>query len=58
MTHLPIAVLGVVAGSARWLEVSTSHGEGRVGREGRVARCVWPVALILAGLILLCCRER
>ena len=57
MTHLPIAVLGVVAGSARWLEVSTSHGEGRVGREGRVARYVWPVALILVGLILLEYRE-
>jgi putative copper resistance protein D len=57
MTHLPIAVLGVVAGSARWFEVSTSHGEGRDGREACVARYVWPVALILVGLILLGYRE-
>jgi putative copper resistance protein D len=57
LTHLPIAVLGVAAGSARWLELSISDAEGRIDREGRVARYVWPVALILVGLILLDYRE-
>jgi copper resistance protein D len=51
MTHLPIAVLGVVAGAARWLELSSTQ------REGRVAGFVWPVALMLVGLILLDYRE-
>lgn len=51
MSHLAIAVLGVVAGSARWLELSMD------GRAGRIAGFVWPAALIVVGLILLDYRE-
>jgi putative copper resistance protein D len=51
MTHLPIAVLGVVAGSARWLELSTPN------REGRIGGLIWPTALILVGVVLLGYRE-
>jgi putative copper resistance protein D len=51
MTHLPIAVLGVVAGCARWLEVTAPD------EEGRWARWIWPTAFVLVGLLLLDYRE-
>jgi putative copper resistance protein D len=51
MTHLPIAVLGIVAGWARWLEVSAPEGEGKI------AGWVWPSAFVLIGLLLLDYRE-
>jgi len=50
-SHLPIAVLGVVAASARWLEVTAPDDEGRV------AGWVWPAAFVLVGLLLLNYRE-
>ena len=50
-SHLPIAVLGVVAGCARWLEV------GARGGEQRAAGWVWPSAFVLIGLLLLNYRE-
>jgi len=51
MTHLPIAVLGVVAGGARWLEIAAPR------EEGRWARWVWPAAFVAIGLLLLGYRE-
>lgn len=51
MTHLPIAVLGVVAGCARWLELAAPR------HEGRFAGYVWPLAFVLIGLLLLDYRE-
>jgi putative copper resistance protein D len=51
MTHLPIAVLGITAGWARWLEV------GARGKELRWAGWVWPSCFVLIGLLLLSYRE-
>jgi copper resistance protein D len=51
LTHLPLAVLGVVAGWARWLQVKAPE------REGRWAGWVWPVCFVLIGLLLLFYRE-
>ena len=51
MTHLPIAVLGIVAGWSRWLEVAAPRAEGRW------AAWVWPSAFVLIGLLLLDYRE-
>jgi copper resistance protein D len=51
MTHLPIAVLGIAAGWARWLEV-----EGPAA-EGRWAGWLWPACFVVIGLLLLGYRE-
>jgi putative copper resistance protein D len=51
MTHLPIAVLGISAGWARWLEVDAP------AEEGRWAGWVWPACFVLIGLLLLGYRE-
>jgi len=47
LTHLPIAVLGVIAGASRWLELRLPT------REGRRVGWIWPPALLGVGLILL-----
>jgi putative copper resistance protein D len=51
LTHLPIAVLGVTAGWARWLEVKAPDPERRW------AAWLWPVCFVLIGLLLLGYRE-
>ena len=51
MTHLPIAVLGIVAGWARWLEVEAPDAEGRW------SGWVWPACFVAIGLLLLDYRE-
>jgi putative copper resistance protein D len=51
LTHLPIAVLGIVAGWARWLEVEAPLAEGRW------AGWIWPCCFVLIGLLLLDYRE-
>ena len=51
LTHLPIAVLGIIAGWARWLEVKAPE------TVGRWAGWLWPPCLILVGLLLLGYRE-
>jgi copper resistance protein D len=51
LTHTPLALLGIAAGWARWLEI-------RLDRPGsRVAGWVWPVCFVLIGLLLLNYRE-
>lgn len=59
LSHTPMAVLGATAGWARWLELRLDEGdeceEGR--RAKRIAAWLWPVCLILAGLLLLNYRE-
>ena len=50
LSHLPIAVLGVAAAGARWLEIAAP-------RDGRWAGWVWPAALVLVGALLLDYRE-
>jgi putative copper resistance protein D len=51
VTHTPLALVGVTAGWARWLELRLG------GATSRVASYVWPVAFMLAGLLLLFYRE-
>jgi copper resistance protein D len=52
LTHLPLGVLGIVMGWARWLELRLPPPGGR--GPGRV----WAPALMLVGLLLLLYRER
>jgi putative copper resistance protein D len=51
MSHTPLALCGIIAGWARWLELRLP------GRISRAAAWVWPVAFVLVGLILLDYRE-
>ena len=51
LTHTPLALAGVSAGWARWLELRLP------GRGGRVAGWVWPICFMLVGVILLWYRE-
>jgi len=51
MTHLPISVLGITAGWARWLEVEAPEADGRW------AGWLWPVCFILIGILLVVYRE-
>ncbi len=51
LTHLPMAVLGIVAGWTRWLQVKAPDAEGRW------AGWVWPICFVLIGLLLLDYRE-
>jgi len=51
MTHLPIAVLGIIAGWARWLEVEAPEADGRW------AGWLWPACFIIIGLLLVGYRE-
>ncbi|WP_034996918.1 copper resistance D family protein [Beijerinckia mobilis] len=51
MSHVPLALCGIIAGWARWLELRLD------GRISRVASWVWPFAVLLVGLILLDYRE-
>jgi copper resistance protein D len=51
LTHLPIAVLGIGAGWARWLEIEAPD------EEGRWAGWLWPACFVLIGLLLLGYRE-
>ena len=51
MTHLPIAVLGIVAGWTRWLEIEAPNDDGRW------SGWIWPICFVLIGLLLLNYRE-
>jgi putative copper resistance protein D len=55
VTHTPLALAGIVAGWARWLELRLDPVGSPVLR--RVAGWVWPGCLVLCGLILLDYRE-
>ena len=55
VTHTPLALAGIVAGWARWLELRLDPAHSPVLR--RVAGWTWPVCLVLCGLILLDYRE-
>ena len=52
ITHTPLALVGVAAGWSRWLELRLDDSPAR-----RVASYVWPIAFVLAGLLLLFYRE-
>jgi copper resistance protein D len=51
LSHVPLALLGVAAGWARWLELRLDPPAGRV------AAWVWPICLVLVGFVLLNYRE-
>jgi putative copper resistance protein D len=51
MSHLPLALFGVAAAWARWLELRLDPPAGRI------AAAVWPVCLVMCGLLLLSYRE-
>ncbi len=51
LSHVPLALLGVSAGWARWLELRMP------GRAGRRAGYVWPFCFILIGFVLISYRE-
>jgi copper resistance protein D len=55
LTHTPLAITGIVAGWARWLELRLDPVANRT--EWRVARWLWPVCFVLIGLMLLNYRE-
>jgi putative copper resistance protein D len=51
LTHTPLALLGIAAGWARWLEI-------RLDPPGnRIAGWVWPICFVLIGFLLLSYRE-
>ncbi len=51
-SHVLIAILGITAGWARWLEVRVL-----TDRVKRLAGVVWPAAIMLAGMVLINYRE-
>jgi putative copper resistance protein D len=51
LTHLPLAIFGIAAGWARWLEIRLD------GRGARLAGIAWPIFFILVGAVLLTYRE-
>ena len=51
LTHTPLALAGIGAGWARWLELRLD------GRAARVAGWVWPVCFLVCGAVLLTYRE-
>jgi copper resistance protein D len=55
LTHTPLALAGIVAGWARWLELRLDPRTSPVA--WRVAHWLWPVCFIFVGLLLLDYRE-
>jgi putative copper resistance protein D len=52
ISHIPVALLGVIAATARWLELRLPSSATK-----SAAAFVWPMALIAAGAFLLLYRE-
>ena len=51
ISHVPVALAGMTAGAARWLELRLD------GPASRIASWVWPAAFVVVGVILLFYRE-
>ena len=51
LSHLPLAVFAVIGGCARWTELRGPESLARV------ARWVWPLCLVMIGILLLLYRE-
>jgi copper resistance protein D len=49
LSHIPLAVLAVIAGWSRWLEIRISHRTG--------FGSIWPVCFTLLGIVLMLYRE-
>ena len=52
MSHTPVALLGATAGWSRWLQLRLPQE-----RASRIGSYIWPVCLILVGIVLLDYRE-
>ncbi|RAU23277.1 copper transporter [Paramagnetospirillum kuznetsovii] len=50
-SHIPMGLCGVMAGWMRWLEIRSE------GRAKAIAGLIWPVCIILVGLMLIIYRE-
>ncbi len=55
LTHTPLALAGIAAGWARWLEIRLSPRDNPL--VWRTASWLWPVCLLFCGLLLLGYRE-
>nr|WP_294522887.1 CopD family protein [uncultured Rhodopila sp.] len=55
LTHTPLALAGIVAGWARWLEIRLNPRASPVAWQ--IAGWVWPACILIAGLLLLSYRE-
>ena len=55
LTHTPLALAGIVAGWARWLELRLDVKANATAM--RIAGWVWPAAILFCGLLLLTYRE-
>ena len=55
LTHTPLALAGVAAGWARWLELRLDPRENPAAV--RIAAWSWPVLIALCGVVLLIYRE-
>nr|WP_294507916.1 CopD family protein [uncultured Rhodopila sp.] len=55
LTHTPLALAGIVAGWARWLEIRLNPRANPV--VWQIAGWVWPACILFAGLLLLSYRE-
>jgi copper resistance protein D len=55
LTHTPLALAGIAAGWARWLEIRLNPRENPVA--WTVAGWLWPACILFAGLLLLGYRE-
>jgi putative copper resistance protein D len=51
LSHVPLGLLGVLAGWSRWLDV------GLPAKQSRFVSLIWPLCLVLSGVILLLYRE-
>jgi putative copper resistance protein D len=55
LTHTPLALAGIAAGWARWLEIRLNPRENPIA--WHAAGWVWPVCILFCGLLLLGYRE-
>jgi putative copper resistance protein D len=55
LTHTPLALAGIAAGWARWLEIRLNPRENPIA--WRTASWVWPLCLLFCGILLLLYRE-
>jgi putative copper resistance protein D len=55
LTHTPLALAGIAAGWARWLEIRLNQRANPLA--WRIAGWVWPACILFAGLLLLSYRE-
>lgn len=51
LSHVPLALLAVTAGWARWLEIRLPS------KSPAVLACIWPISFVLIGVVLLLYRE-